>query len=476
MSRCAPQRHGPDRRSVTRREGDSRGEGESLGSETTRLRQPLLIAPGFSLVVSTVLFQILDLMLLRARIVLPVTQPPIEDGAVRIVQNRIEAVGPWKHLAKGGDSIRIDLGNVILLPGLVNAHCHLDYTGMAGQIPQPKSFPDWIKSLLALKAHWGYSEYAQSWLAGVGMLLRHGVTTVADIEAVPELLPEASRATPLRVCSFFEMTGVRSRRPAREIVEESTARIDALPPGRGVPGLSPHAPYSTSPDLLRLSAQAARRRRWRLAVHVAESEAEFDMFMSRRGPFFDWLKSQREMADCGLGSPVQHLERHGVLGENLLAIHVNYLAPGDAELLGGRRVSVVHCPRSHVYFQHAEFPRRSLAAAGVNLCLGTDSLATVLTPRRQKPELDLFVEMRAFASQAPEWTPEQILAMTTTNSARAMGLAGRVGEIAPGALADLIVLPYRGPARGVYEAVLHHSGGVSGTLVNGEWALDPNET
>src|SRR5690349_5618010 len=115
-------------------------------------------------------------MLLRARLVLPVAQLPIEHGGILLSGNRIVAVDRWADL-RGHHGNSIDLGEVVLLPGLVNAHCHLDYTGMVGKIPPPKSFPDWIKALLALKAHWSYTEYAHSWLEGANMLVRQGVTT-----------------------------------------------------------------------------------------------------------------------------------------------------------------------------------------------------------------------------------------------------------------------------------------------------------
>ena len=130
-------------------------------------------------------------------------------------------------------------------------------------------------------------------------------------------------------------------------------------------GLSPHAPYSTVPELLRLSAQTARRRQWRLTTHVAESALEFEMFARGRGEMFDWLqRSGRDMSDCGLGSPVQHLERCGALSERLLAAHANYLGKQDAALLARRKVHVVHCPRCHFYFHHDPFPLRRLAQGG----------------------------------------------------------------------------------------------------------------
>ena len=312
-------------------------------------------------------------LLLRARGVLPIAGSPVRDGAVLVAGSDVLAVGRWKELKSFPHHTVVDLGDALIVPGLINAHCHLDYTDMAGQISPLKSFSDWIKAMLALKAHWTYSDYALSWLHGARMLLRNGVTTVADIEAVPELLPEVLTATPLRVCSFLELTGVRSRRPPAAIIADAAEKIDAL---RTWAGLSPHAPYSTTPELLRLAADLARQRRWPVATHVAESREEFEMLVSARGAMFDWLHGQRNMSDCGASSPVEHLHAQGLLGPNLLAIHVNYLAAGDAALLARTGTSVVHCPRSHAYFRHRSFPRARLMGAGVNVCSGL----TVLPP------------------------------------------------------------------------------------------------
>src|SRR5271156_3582496 len=197
-------------------------------------------------------------MLLRARIILPIAAPPIENGAVLLSKNRVVAVGAWRDLASRAREPAVDLGPVILLPGLINAHCHLDYTDMTGLPPQ-KQFPDWIKGLLALKAAASYTDYAEAWIRGAKMLERTGTTTVADIEAVPELLPEVWSSTSLRVFSFLEMTGVKSGRKPAEILREASAKIKSLSGGRGAAGLSPHALYSTMPDLLRKSAALARK-------------------------------------------------------------------------------------------------------------------------------------------------------------------------------------------------------------------------
>src|SRR5437763_245466 len=174
------------------------------------------------------------------------------------------------------------------------------------------------------------------------------------------------------------MIGLSGRRKPGANVSEAVKRINQLKHGKCRAGLSPHAPYSTTPNLLRLSAQAARRHRWLLCTHVAESAQEFEMFVGARGAMFDWLqRSGRQTSDCGAVSPVRHLDRCGVLGPNLLAVHANYLRRGDAQLLATKRVNVVHCPRSHRYFGHQSFPLKRLLRAGVTICLGTDSLATV---------------------------------------------------------------------------------------------------
>jgi cytosine/adenosine deaminase-related metal-dependent hydrolase len=413
-------------------------------------------------------------MILRARVVLPILQPAIQDGAVLIYGNRIARLGRWKDLCGDDRDEVFDLGDTVLLPGLVNAHCHLDYTDMAGQFPPQRTFTDWIKLLITAKSEWNYSEYAESWLNGARMLTRTGTTTVADFEAVPELLPEVWQATPLRVISLLELTGVKLRRQPASILRDALETIDALPANRCRARIAPHAPYSTAPELLRLSAEAARERHWPFSVHVAESAAEFEMFADGRGEMFDWLKRNcRDMNDCGLGTPVQQLNRSEALSENLLAVHVNYLGAKDAALLGKKKVSVAHCPRSHAYFKHGPFPLRELTRARVNVCLGTDSLASVLKKSRQSVELNMFTEMQTLAASQPQLTPKTILQMATLNGARSLDMSGQVGEISEGAFADLIAIPFSGKLKTLNETVVNHRGNVTASVIDGEWAVEP---
>jgi cytosine/adenosine deaminase-related metal-dependent hydrolase len=273
------------------------------------------------------------------------------------------------------------------------------------------------------------------------------------------------------------MTGIRARRDPAEVLHEAVEKIDSLSHPRCSASLSPHAPYSTVPALLELSAEAARERGQRLCVHVAESTEEFEMFLRAHGQMYNWMqRNERDLSDCGLGSPVQHLALNKTLGENLLAIHVNCLARGDAALLGQHRVHVVHCPRSHDYFRHPPFLRKRLASAGVNLCLGTDSLATVRKTRKQNPELSMFDEMRELAANDPKLPPGEILRMATVNGARALGRAGQIGELSENALADLIAIPAGTKNSDACEAVLAHAGPVNASMIDGDWVIPPQSS
>jgi cytosine/adenosine deaminase-related metal-dependent hydrolase len=305
-------------------------------------------------------------------------------------------------------------------------------------------------------------------------LLQTGTTSLADIEAVPELLAESLPATPLKVFSFLEMTGVKSGRSGTDIVSESLNVIEGLPsPYRTRAGLSPHSPYATHPDLLKATATAARGQRLLITSHVAESKPEWEMFMNRSGALFDWLRTQRRMEDCGDVTPVEHFDRQGLLNEGFLAAHANYLNDSDMDRLASRQVSVVHCPRSHQYFGHTPFPFRELRDRGVNLCLGTDSLASVRSEGRGL-ELSMFEEMRLFSTTRAEVDPEEVIRMATSNGAKALGHALDLGIIASGASADLVAIPFDGKPADAAAAVVNHRGRVRFSMIEGRCVYPTN--
>jgi cytosine/adenosine deaminase-related metal-dependent hydrolase len=305
-------------------------------------------------------------------------------------------------------------------------------------------------------------------------LLESGTTTVADIEAVPELLPEVWTASTLRIFSFLEMTGVRSRRDPAAILAEVEGRIASLSHTRVGLGPSPHAPYSTTPRLLELTAATSQRHRWLVCTHVAESAEEFEMFTAARGVMFDWLaRNERDNSDCGQGTPIQHLAKHGLINSRFLAIHANYLTAADIAQLAAGGAHVVHCPRSHAYFQHQRFLLEPLVAAGVNVCLGTDSLATTLLDRGKLPRLDMFAELQQFGRAYPDLPPDHILRLATVNGAKALHMAGQAGELTPGALADVVAIPATPRLPDCHEAILNHAGPMQAVMINGAWAIAP---
>lgn len=412
-------------------------------------------------------------MLLRARIVLTMTGPPINDGAVLIAGNEVRWAAPWKDIRPHAAETPIDCGETALLPGLINAHCHLDYTALAGRVPPTRAFADWIKAMAGARGAWTADDYSASWRCGARQLLEGGATSVVNVESAPGILRETLVGTPLRLWSLIELSGFGARRETSSVVEEALAAVETARTPRCNSGLSPHSPYATSSSLLAQSAAAAQKGRLPLSIHVSESQAEFDMFMYRRGPLYEWLAPQRPMDDCGRWSPVRHCDHHGVFESPCLAVHANYLWHGDAALLARRGVSVVHCPRSHQFFRHQRFPGDALRAAGVNICLGTDSLASTTLHRDGNTRLSMFSEMQALAAHDALLSPGEILAMATRCGARALGLSGRLGELSPGACADIIAIPWSGGISDAEAAAVHHSGSVSSAWIDGEPVIPP---
>jgi cytosine/adenosine deaminase-related metal-dependent hydrolase len=401
-------------------------------------------------------------MLLRARIVLPITQPPIADGFVRLAGNRITEVGAWVDLADSSGAE--DLGEVILMPGLVNAHCHLDYTDFIGAIPPQKSFTDWINALVDLKRDVNDAAHCQSWLRGAQQSLRHGVTTLGNIETRWNHLPELWRQTPLRFVSFLELIVLQAESDSRKALAEAMDWARANPPPRGSLGVSPHAPYTTKCDLLEACAKMPELP---IAIHIAESAEEDEMFRCGTGALHARMaEAGRDMGDCGNHSPLLQVTASGVLNKNVLIIHGNYLDDADVQAVALCGASLVHCPRSHRYFGHAAFRFSKLESAGVNLCLGTDSLATMREP---EAKLDLFSEMQLFREHHPGLPSEQLMQMATTHPAAALSLEGRVGEIGAGAFADFVAIPFSGSIESAATAVVEHSGEVQRVMIYGQW-------
>jgi cytosine/adenosine deaminase-related metal-dependent hydrolase len=373
-------------------------------------------------------------MLYLADIVLPISSPPITRGAVRVEGSEIIAVGPASALpAQPGEEVT-DLGASTLLPGLINAHCHLDFTRFKGALSPRQGFTEWIKTINALRRSFTTQDYIDAIAEGFEMLAQNGVTTVANIEAFSELLPHLP-VPPLRTWWFLELIDVRSRINEDETLLGALSFFEKHPEWLGGFGLSPHAPYTASVDLYRLARSCGEKYGMLSTTHIAESLEEHEMFSHARGPLYDFLAGLgRDNSDCGQGSALSHLVEHGVIGRNCIIAHLNYLQDYDYELVARSGASVVHCPKCHTYFGHAPFPLKALRGYGVNVCLGTDSLASNNT-------LDMRSEMREVRA-LHGLGDREVLEMVLLNGAHALGQAGKLGRISPGSVADLVAFPH----------------------------------
>lgn len=391
---------------------------------------------------------------------MPMGSPVIPDGAVRIDGGRIAAAGRWQDLRSDDAE---DLGDVVLLPGLINAHCHLDYTAMRGAILSAASFPQWIRRLNELKRTQSDDEYLAAIAAGFAELKRWGTTSVFNIESFPELMVRMP-APPIRTWWFYELLDIRNRIHTDDVVAGALAFFETRSDWLGGFGLSPHAPYTTSLPLYGLVRECCERSGMPMMTHLAESQEEFAMFAESRGALYDFLAPLgRDMTDTGGTTPVRRLFDGGVVPRRAILTHMNVLAEADWTLLAGRAgdVSVVHCPNCHAYFGRPPFPLERHRNLGVNLCLGTDSLAS-------NRSLSLFEEIRTLLHNHPSVAPRVALEMVTLNPARAIGRAGSLGEITPGACADLIAIPFSGRESGAAETIAAFSGDVPWMMVAGQ--------
>ena len=268
---------------------------------------------------------------------------------------RIREVGSWNFVSKGFQGQVVDLGEVVVTPGLVNSHCHLDYTAMEGLISPRRSFSEWIQAIMALKANWRFSEFADSWLLGAKSSMASGTTTILDFEAIPELLPWIKKDLGLRVVSLLEVTNVSNPDLASNVLRATLdLRSRCLSEGEeGTVGIAPHAPYSTKADLLQVWSERLPDVPVCSSIHVAESSEEYEMFKNARGGMFDWLGKFHS----GLReeSPVAYLKRNGLLRSEMVLVHVNYVDDQDVSMIASAGSSVVHCPEV-IYFGHRPFP------------------------------------------------------------------------------------------------------------------------
>ncbi len=385
---------------------------------------------------------------LQSRWLFPITGPPLERGTLTIAGDRIVAVEP-----AGRTKPDIDLGNVAVLPGLVNAHTHLDLSGLRGH-KLPRAFVDWLRAVVAYRRGSKPSEWRSAVSAGVEESLLSGTTLLGDI-SVGGLSAASLAASPLRAVVFHEILGLTKTR-ARETLQQAGAWLrDQSPSPHLRFGLSPHAPYSVRRGLWRW----AGRRGFTLAIHWFETREEVELLHSHAGPLRALLEEIGAWDERGLPPSHQWIERRLRHVPRLLFVHANYLPFVPTH-------SVVYCPRTHAYFSHAEHPFRDFLAAGVKVALGTDSLAS-------NPDLSILNEMRfLWDHYSGRLAGADLLRMGTLNGAAALGWESETGSLAPGKAADWVAVPLDSAASGdPYDLLFASRQPVQHACIGGEWVV-----
>jgi cytosine/adenosine deaminase-related metal-dependent hydrolase len=373
----------------------------------------------------------------RARWVFPVWGPPLENGLVEIAACRITAV----HDRPG--PCTLDLGNAAVIPGLVNAHTHLELSDLAAPLHPNLPFTAWLKAVLAHRRtraprRAGGTPSPEAAFEkrivdqGRQESAHWGTTTIGDIAGAGAGVPDVATGH-ARLVAFLEVLGLPPERRAGQL---ERVRAHLAETGSVLRGLSPHAPYSVHPDLFREVIDLAVANRVPVAMHLAETRAELELLADGTGEFVPFLEAlgvwRADAIPRGTG-PLEYL-RELARVENALAIHGNYLSVDEIDFLTEHtNISVVYCPRTHAFFQHDLHPWRELLERHANVALGTDS-------RASNPDLGLWNELLFLRAEFPDFDPAKLLRLGTWNGAFALGLESETGSLAVGKAADVVVV------------------------------------
>ncbi|MFO1005200.1 MAG: amidohydrolase family protein [Planctomycetaceae bacterium] len=386
----------------------------------------------------------------------------LEGGRVTVAGEYIAAVGGDRQPGE------VDLGDQILLPGLVNAHTHLEFSRLAQPLPYDRTFASWIRNVVQWRRGESDADWQKAIQQGLAESTHAGVAAVGEISTRPwnaavmaggeERLAAPSEPRSPQLVVFDEVLGLQPDARTSQIAdatrhvshgrELAQSVVNGLP--GWLPGLSPHAPYSVSRELFADVVSLARESNCPVAMHLAETREELELLVSGTGPLADlfaewglWRAGQR----AAFRSPREVLEQLLPLSR-VLIIHGNYLSAPELDLLAGRdQFSVVYCPRTHSYFQHDRYPLADLKRRGIRVALGTDS-------RASNPDLNMLSEVRHVAKLHPEVAPAKLIDMATRNGAEALGLGHRFGTIAPHKRAVFCVLPMSSSGDDPFEVVL----------------------
>jgi cytosine/adenosine deaminase-related metal-dependent hydrolase len=403
----------------------------------------------------------------HARWVLPITQPPIENGTVVETGGVITYVGSREGAPPGRD---YDLGESILLPGLINTHTHLELTVMRGFLENCQ-FAAWIDKLRQSRNEvLDDAMLLDSARFGIAEGIEAGITTYADT-CSSGVVMQAMREFGVRGIMYQEVFGPDPSQwsVAMRELEERVEKLHGAQTELVSLGVSPHAPYTVSDALYDAAAKFANERALPLAMHIAEGDAENDIVVSGTGEFADRWRRRGIPVERRARSPIELLEKHGALERGPLLIHCVRADDADIAIMARHRCAVAHCPASNAKFGHGITPLLPIMAAGIRVGMGSDSVAS-------NNRMDILDEARlavlihrAASRQHDAFGAHQALELATIGGARALGLESRVGSLEVGKDADLaafrIDIPRTTPIGDPYSAAIFALPGRSAELV-----------
>lgn len=375
--------------------------------------------------------------------VLPIGEPPIRDGWIVAGRGRIVAYGAYgavtRRAASHAETSEVDLGQVAVLPGLVNAHTHLELSYLRDEVPPASEFVTWVRSVMAARRQWPSPTAPQILSAmdeAIAESAASGTAVVGDISNTLVSFPALVRS-PLAAVVFFEVLGFNVT-DANGLIEHACGEIDALgSTDRVRASLAAHAPYSVAPLVFRAIRRAIDRDAFApCSVHLSESAEEVEFIRTGGGPWRRLLEEvgvwNAQWIPPGV-SPVQFLDDSGFLDARVLAVHGAQMTPADLSRLASRGATLVTCPRSNGHTGAGRPPIEDFYASGVHVAVGTDSLASA-------PDLSVFAELATLRALARSVPASRLLASATIEGARALGFDADYGTIEPGKSARLVAV------------------------------------
>jgi len=371
----------------------------------------------------------------RAAWVVSVAAPPLRDAWVAVEDGRIVAVGRDAD----PDTPEIDLGQVALMPGLVNAHTHLELSYLRDQVPPATAFVSWIRGVMAARRQRpdpGAEEILDAVRLGIDEAVRCGTALVGDISNTL-VTRQPLLDSPLLGVLFYELIRFNTSDPAG-VVAQACRELDALGSSDKIrASLAAHAPYSVAPLVFRAIRDAVDSRPFLpCSVHLAESADESTFIRTGEGEWRAFLEQvgswDPQWVPPG-GTPVEYLDDAGFLGGGTLAVHGVQMTVDDLARLKRRGVTLVTCPRSNRYTGAGTPPIAAFFDAGVPLAVGTDSLAST-------PDLNIFSELAEMRRLAPGVPPSRLIESATLGGARALGFDAEFGTLEAGKRAAVLAV------------------------------------